>query len=536
LIHFYKRYLNNIIMGPKRKPGPKSRKRKTSSSSSEDSTDNICAKIESELTKVEEDLEEFADDPLPLYTQPVAAQTPTLAIEGQPGHEYHVCRMSSISQLKDCSASKRCVQGAPLKVKLADIADHYYHHYRDRNYWDKFVSPITEEDRRNKKWESFQCKLCDTKFKVIYGTNPPDPDSRRYSFCYHFAFYHGKLIDAMQEDKEIDMEPVLEILKKYHSAFRKFIEEGTDEKYSDKPGNKPCIARESCEWKMRYGSNSKQIGGGGQVPPSISIANNPVRFFNANIHRVSSWACPFNDRPDCKNAAHEKTATSLKIHLYNHYFDFWSDIVPEMTSKKVKCQDCGKPVSGETFDSCRNAMVCHRAIIHNELKQAIEEGIRDFDEDLFGRLFNQEAVKPPQVDPKRPQVQPPNQANQERDVVAARTNGSKTGPKSNSGAQVPNQPAEDSPKKVAAGWFEADSDTEDEEDPIPVKPYVNARIKQNLADINFSDHDDSDVDEEFKVSKKAKMEVKVAPRTLPKRNRRALKSASDSPESLQDSE
>ena len=59
------------------------------------------------------------------------------------------------------------------------------------------------------------------------------------------------------------------------------------------------------------------------------------------------------------------------------------------------------------------------------------------------------------VDPKRPQVQPPNQANQERDVVAARTNGSKTGPKSNSGAQVPNQPAEDSPKKVAAGWFEA---------------------------------------------------------------------------------
>ena len=47
-------------------------------------------------------------------------------------------------------------------------------------------------------------------------------------------------------------------------------------------------------------------------------------------------------------------------------------------------------------------------------------------------------------------------------------------------------------------WFQ-DSDTEDEDDPIPVKPYVNARIKQNLADINFSDHDDSDVDEEFKV-------------------------------------
>ena len=28
------------------------------------------------------------------------------------------------------------------------------------------------------------------------------------------------LFSAMQEDKEIDMEPVLEILKKYHSAFR----------------------------------------------------------------------------------------------------------------------------------------------------------------------------------------------------------------------------------------------------------------------------------------------------------------------------
>ena len=23
-------------------------------------------------------------------------------------------------------------------------------------------------------------------------------DSRRYSFCYHFAFYHGKLIDGKQ--------------------------------------------------------------------------------------------------------------------------------------------------------------------------------------------------------------------------------------------------------------------------------------------------------------------------------------------------
>ena len=42
-------------------------------------------------------------------------------------------------------------------------------------------------------------------------------------------------------------------------------------------------------------------------------------------------------------------------------------------------------------------MICHRAIIHGELKEAIENDLEDFDEQLFEYLFNPKANKPPQV-------------------------------------------------------------------------------------------------------------------------------------------
>jgi len=94
---------------------------------------------------------------------------------------------------------------------------------------------------------------------------------------------------------------------------------------------------------------------------------------------------------------------------------------------------------------------------------------------------------------------------------------------------VLNQPAKS--KKVIPGWFdnkESDTDSEDEDDPIPTQPYVRPRLKQDLGDLNLSDPDDSDNDKEFIVKKKAKVE----PRALPKRSKRptSLKASPDSDE------
>ena len=42
-------------------------------------------------------------------------------------------------------------------------------------------------------------------------------------------------------------------------------------------------------------------------------------------------------------------------------------------------------------------MICHRAIIHGELKMAIEEDVEEFNEELFQYLFNPKQNQPPKV-------------------------------------------------------------------------------------------------------------------------------------------
>jgi len=457
--------------------------------------------------------------------------------------------MSVVAPLPSNNASERCVSGAPLKVKLKEIPKHYYMHYRERKHWDndKCIAPITEEEIKFKRYESFQCKICDAKFRV----RDDNPNQARSSFIYHFAIGDGKIVDAMMEDPIVDMEPVLDILQKHNVAnLRQFIPNGTTVTYS----GGPCIARDSCDWKIR---DQKENGGKGGS--ATSKTNNMVRLYNVTKNRVNPLACPFNDLDDCKKYVHEKKPEDLKLHLFKHYIGYWKTIVPEMSRTEVKCKDCARKITGETLEACRNSMICHRALHHDELKKAIEEDLREFNADLFDRLFNPEAVKPPRVmysksssvlqQVPRPfntfqhsaPILMPNQAPvHEKPVVASRSNNvtavkskakkiTKKPTRKKAVAQVLNQPAKS--KKVIPGWFdnkESDTDSEDEDDPIPTQPYVRPRLKQDLGDLNLSDPDDSDNDKEFIVKKKAKVE----PRALPKRSKRptSLKASPDSDE------
>ena len=59
------------------------------------------------------------------------------------------------------------------------------------------------------------------------------------------ASEHGKLLDLMREDKEVDMTEVIDILARNDPAFKKFVDEGTETEFDD---NLVTI-RESLFWK-----------------------------------------------------------------------------------------------------------------------------------------------------------------------------------------------------------------------------------------------------------------------------------------------
>ena len=67
----------------------------------------------------------------------------------------------------------------------------------------------------------------------------------RGSFICHLATEHGKLLDVMRNDKEVDMTEVIDFLGANDNAFKKFIDEGTVTPFDDDL----FIMRESIYWK-----------------------------------------------------------------------------------------------------------------------------------------------------------------------------------------------------------------------------------------------------------------------------------------------
>jgi len=297
--------------------------------------------------------------------------------------QLHRCIIWKVSVLPNNSASGPCSSRHPKQMAAKDIVLHYYLHYRQAGMWDDVVPPapcVTTTSQSSV--ESYQCKMCDHKFKVKRGD---ESEHARTSFLYHYATTHGKLIDAMQQERHVDLTPVLRLLSKHCPNIRPFIVDGTDKQFD----TEPCI--------IRYHPDYKAL--------SMQTAN-----ATQQKDRQTSTAVPFRRQvsisgldtgriqcPHCNQLDDNRDVNKLKLHLFHHYMDYWADLVPRMASNQAKCPLCNKRLTADNPNALRISVICHRALAHEELRMAVEDDeITDFDQDLFDKLFN-ETIPPRRV-------------------------------------------------------------------------------------------------------------------------------------------
>jgi len=269
-----------------------------------------------------EDPEEDVDDPTS-STEPsnLTSKKDKSAEETDPNKIMHKCIMNHCSEIKGSSHKQSCTNKKPLKVPVSGLLQHYFLHYREQGFWNTLCPKTNPEDHQ--RIEHYRCNICNQKFRV---KEKGDPEPQRQSFLYHYAIAHGKIIDAIREDLDLDggkIEEVFEILKKYNPDMRKFFNEGTETSFD----KEPFSIGEQCEWKIR------QMQSG--------AAPTPQRYIRAMEEPLK---CPFQDRSDCKDMSNNRNVGTLKLHLFYHYLDFWKVSVPEINGTEYKCDECGKKI------------------------------------------------------------------------------------------------------------------------------------------------------------------------------------------------
>ena len=98
-----------------------------------------------------------------------------------------------------------CSPDKPANLTLEKLKLHYVVHYMLRGTW----SDIVPEEVDEGKIEAYQCNICQKKFKNNYEKKE---FPARGSVICHIATDHGRLIEAMKKDSEIDMQSVRVLL------------------------------------------------------------------------------------------------------------------------------------------------------------------------------------------------------------------------------------------------------------------------------------------------------------------------------------
>ena len=94
-----------------------------------------------------------------------------------------------------------CSPDKPANLTLEKLKLHYVVHYMLRGTWSDIVPEEVDEGRV----EAYKCNICQKKFKNNYEKKE---FPARGSVICHIATDHGRLIEAMKKDSEIDMQSV----------------------------------------------------------------------------------------------------------------------------------------------------------------------------------------------------------------------------------------------------------------------------------------------------------------------------------------
>ena len=119
----------------------------------------------------------------------------------------HKCVMPAVNEIN--IATELCTRDNPAVINFDKMCLHYVIHYIKRGTWDTLIPELTEQDKP--RIEGYQCNACGKKFRNNHtkGEYPA-----RGSFICHWATEHGKVVEAMRAEKEVDMTEVIEAAKR----------------------------------------------------------------------------------------------------------------------------------------------------------------------------------------------------------------------------------------------------------------------------------------------------------------------------------
>ena len=272
----------------------------------------------------------------------------------------HKCVMPAVNEIN--IATELCTRDNPAVINFDKMCLHYVIHYIKRGTWDTLIPELTEQDKP--RIDGYQCNACGKKFRNNHtkGEYPA-----RGSFICHWATEHGKVVEAMRAEKEVDMTEVMELFKEHDERIGGFIKRGTETNHDKNPAK----VIESLTWRIQGDA--------------------------AVIERNRNYK-PVIKCPKCSKFDRNRCPNNLKLHLFHHYLDFWKDTVPKIDQKETQCEQCtpNKRIVGANPEGCRTALICHRAIQHDELREALQND-ETLPEGFIQTLYGETSSKPVKV-------------------------------------------------------------------------------------------------------------------------------------------
>ena len=250
----------------------------------------------------------------------------------------------------------------------------------------------------------------------------------------------------MRTDPLVDMGPVISLICLHDEKMENFLRNGTKTIYD----KNPVHVIESLTWRI-------QKGGGPRVE---------MRRKTKSV--IKCPKCPAFDK--------NRDPNNLKLHIFHHYLDYWTLKIPRLDRKETVCDQCSpaKKIVGANPEGCRIALICHRAIQHDELRGALDSD-PSLPHNFVQELYGEPASKTVTV------------------LHAGQTNNSLQDPNTNQEAPDVNQERErialevrkrEMIKTIENRKKEENSKRRKIENKLP---YVGKRIKQNLQNINFDE-------------------------------------------------
>lgn len=120
------------------------------------------------------------------------------------------CSLSEIPMLKEIRGQDTCKPGKPAKLTQEKLKLHYILHYMFRGTWNDIVPEDNPEDLG--RMETYRCNFCNKEYK---NNSSKKVYTARGSILCHLAIDHGKLLEAMKTDTEVNMNSDIDLINQY---------------------------------------------------------------------------------------------------------------------------------------------------------------------------------------------------------------------------------------------------------------------------------------------------------------------------------